>query len=250
MSQTTRHCNERSNPCALDCHRGASHRKDTQHMCHHGAVSLSATAYRSKEAVGRWQAGCHLSVFSFLRTRGFTLVEVLVSIGIFTVLTGVVLANYRGYNTNALFANASEDIVLALRQAQVYGVGTKRVGASFEVPYGVYLNTDALNRNGFKFFADINGNHLFDINEDAGLINNATKWGNSISVTSLLCDGIACGTTYGANVTFERPNPDAFIANATSQAVSKGLLTIILTDSNTGKTSTISITSAGQISLQ
>ncbi len=183
-------------------------------------------------------------------TLGFTMVELLVVLGIFSVMTGVVLGKYRTYNTNALFANASEDIVLALRQAQVYGVGVKGSSGNFDVPYGVYFNTDATNKNGLKFFADLNNNKLFDATEDTGLTILAVKWANSISITSLLCDGFACGTTNGATVTFKRPNPDAFIANTTPQPTSKGLLTITLADSNTTKTATLKISSAGQISLQ
>ena len=179
--------------------------------------------------------------------RGFTLVEVLVSIGIFTVLTGVVLSNYRGYNTNALFANASEDIVLALRQAQVYGVGVKGTGTSFTTPYGVYFSTVAAKKNEIVIFADTNGNRIY--NPLAGETAVETiKWNSTTAVSTITCDGVPCGNN--VYVTFKRPNPDAFVATVANQAISVGKLDVVLNDSNTGKTSTISITSTGQISLQ
>src|SRR3989344_2062495 len=116
--------------------------------------------------------------FSKKKSGGVTLVEVLVSIGIFTVLTGVVLSNYRGYNTNALFANASEDIVLALRQAQVYGVGVKKdVGGSFTTPYGVWF---LANTNSLIIFADNNSNGLYGSADDT--IIETITWPSNIKI--------------------------------------------------------------------
>jgi hypothetical protein len=52
------------------------------------------------------------------------------------------------------------------------------------------------------------------------------------------------------NVTFIRPSPDAYITDVLgiSNRVDKGIITI--TDANTGKVATITITTAGQISIQ
>ncbi|MFZ2303772.1 MAG: prepilin-type N-terminal cleavage/methylation domain-containing protein [Minisyncoccia bacterium] len=193
---------------------------------------------------------CHRSIVK-RSTNGFTLVELLVTTGIFVLMTGVVLSNYRIYDTNAFFANASEDIVLALRQAQVYGVGVKKNvtgicgGASeFDCSYGVYFLQGA---NSIIIFADANGDRVYTSSGDS--IVETVRWGNSISISGLLCGSFSCVPGI-ANVTFKRPSPDAFIANAASQPVSIGLLAITLTDSNTGKSSTITVTSAGQISLQ
>ena len=197
-----------------------------------------------------------LSTFDFRlstrASRGFTLVELMVTIGIFTMMTGVVLSKYGTFDTNAKFANVSEDIVLALRQAQVYGVGSKAysavcgTGSVFTCPYGVYFSTTG---NSAIVFADINTDRVFSAGEDAGLAGAAVNWGTSIVVDSLLCDGGPCALG-AAYVTFNRPNPDAFIANAANQAVSYGVLSIALRDTITGKTATVTIRSSGQISLQ
>lgn len=179
-------------------------------------------------------------------TLGFTMVELLVVLGIFSVMTGVVLGKYRTYNTNALFANASEDIVLALRQAQVYGVGVKGSSGNFDVPYGVYFNTGA---NSISLFGDGNSDRVFTTTEDTGLVNSGAVWNSSISIFSLSCGGAAC-LGNKASVTFKRPNPDAFISDTAGLGTSKSYLTIIVKDSNTSKTATVTITNAGQISLQ
>ncbi|HBB44023.1 MAG: hypothetical protein UW27_C0017G0034 [Parcubacteria group bacterium GW2011_GWA1_44_13] len=191
------------------------------------------------------------SIFNILHSprKGFTLVEVLVSIGIFTVLTGVVLSNYRGYNTNALFANASEDIVLALRQAQVYGVGVKGTGTSFTTPYGVHFNS--ANPNQIIIFADIDppaaplsfpGDGIYTAGNDTNI--ETINWSGVVSLMTLRCNGGPCGGNM-ANITFRRPNPDAMIYDSSVQHSS---LEVEIT--NNVKTSRIIISNTGQISLQ
>lgn len=179
--------------------------------------------------------------------RGFTLVEVLVSLGIFAVLTGVVLSNYRGYNTNALFSNASEDIVLALRQAQVYGVGSKGEGSSFTTPFGVYF--EEANPNQIIIFADINpatvppGDGVYTASQDIPV--ETIKWPNDIKIETggLLCDSIS---VLNLSVTFTRPNPDASIYGNGVLCATTGKISI----TNGVKNVSVEITSAGQISLQ
>lgn len=175
---------------------------------------------------------------------GFTLVELLVSIAIFSVMTGIVLARYNTYNTNAPFANASEDVVLALRQAQVYGVGVKGCGAAnpFDCGYGVYFSTAA--PSGFKIFADTNNNKTYDLGTDT--VVDTISWKGSIVVSSVKCGGGACASNV-LNVTFKRPNPAAAITDSAGGAgYSVGQIVI----SNGLKYSTTTISSAGQISLQ
>lgn len=187
------------------------------------------------------------------QSGGFTLVELLVTLGIFMVMTGVVLANYRGYNTNALFANASEDIVLALRQAQVYGVGVKGLPAGscggltqFDCSYGVYFQSFT---NKIIIYADRNADRTYTSADNPPV--ETISWGNTIRIESAVVYFGATMTTFFANITFNRPNPDAFINdNFSGRAISGDSATITLRDTTTGKTSVVTITKAGQISLQ
>lgn len=179
-----------------------------------------------------------------LQSDGFTLVEVLVSLGIFAMLTGVVLSNYRGYNTNALFANSSEDIVLALRQAQVYGVGVKGAGTSFNVPYGVYFNT--VNPNQVIIFADrgMTPDGKYVAVDDNPIIE-TINWVDVVTSSSIKCGGFTCGGTE-LSITFKRPNPDAMIRDGSGATFTNAEISI----TKGTKTSKVYISSAGQISLQ
>ncbi|OHA79376.1 MAG: hypothetical protein A2747_02985 [Candidatus Yonathbacteria bacterium RIFCSPHIGHO2_01_FULL_44_41] len=177
------------------------------------------------------------------QSLGFTLVELLVTVGVFVVLTSVVLANYRGFDTNAKFANASEDIVLAIRQAQVYGVGVKGEGASFTIPYGVYLKQSTPNQ--ILLFADRDaapdGKYTTADNPIVETIN----WQNVITSLSISCDGGPCGGNE-LSVTFRRPNVDAVIKDGAGTVYS--IATVTITKGT--KTSIVTISRAGQVSIQ
>ena len=122
------------------------------------------------------------------------------------------------------------------------GRGVVRVG------YGVYFGKPT---NSIVVFADVNGDHVYRVADDGAPIQ-TINWGNNISVSSLTCGGNPC--ILGANITFKRPNPDAFISDDIASASTLPFLysdlSIVLKDSNSGKSSTIKITKAGQISLQ
>ena len=95
------------------------------------------------------------------------MLELLVTIAIYIMMISIVLASYRTFNTNAIFVNASEDIILALRQAQVYGVGTKTssVVCGFACPYGVHI--DMSDANGLTIFVDLDSDKVYTSGFDA-----------------------------------------------------------------------------------
>ncbi|HAT68677.1 MAG: hypothetical protein A2481_01375 [Candidatus Yonathbacteria bacterium RIFOXYC2_FULL_47_9] len=184
------------------------------------------------------------------KNLGFTIIELLITMGIFSVLTSVVLANYFTFGANSEFVNASEDVVLSLRQAQVYGAGTKKsAGAcSFDCAYGVHFAANT--PHGFTSFVDTNNNGKYDAGEGT----EAVIWNDAISVTGIKCGLITSDCvgdiTNGAmmDVTFKRPSPDARISDLAFNGYKSGWIT--LSDANTGKTITIAISLAGQISVQ
>ncbi len=177
------------------------------------------------------------------RCRGFTLIELLLTISLFIFMTSIVLAKYRSFSINSVFANAVEGVVLSLREAQVYGAGTKGVGvSSFNVPYGVYF---VANSSQIIVFADSNSNGLYSLTDT---LIETIRWQSNIRISF---SGITCDTTNSISylgVTFSRPNPDAIITRGDlTKCVTA---TITITDSNTNRTALVSINNAGQISMQ
>lgn len=195
----------------------------------------------------------------FYKTAGFTLAELMVTVGIFTVMAGAVLASYDTYTSNAIFANASEDVVLALRQAQVYGAGAKGSSATcggssiFDCSYGVFFSTVAPYQNKLTVFADTDNNHVYTSASDTVVSEASVTWSSSVSVTELLCGGINC-TNNVASITFKRPTPDAYIADIEPYdpllSSPYNVFSVTIADVSLGKTSKVVVSRTGQISLE
>ncbi|HEU4677300.1 MAG TPA: prepilin-type N-terminal cleavage/methylation domain-containing protein [Candidatus Paceibacterota bacterium] len=69
--------------------------------------------------------------------RGFTLVELLVSVAIIGIVTSIVLVKYNSFDSNVLLKSAAYEMALNLREAQVRSVSVARNETSFDYPFGV-----------------------------------------------------------------------------------------------------------------
>lgn len=196
----------------------------------------------------------------FLRKRnlnkGFTLVELLVTISIFVILTGVVLFNQSRFNSTILLKNLAYDTALTIRQAQTYGINIKEFNEgdgndSQFVPYGVHFDKNQANKS-FILFADtefnlktnpdltpFNPNGIKDLgkcNPSEGCVNRySIKRGNYISD---LCveDGSGCNSVDTLDIMFRRPNPDAKIFGDGADDKTGAVITLMGAD-NTSTTS-------------
>ncbi len=59
-----------------------------------------------------------------MKHKGFTLIEFIVIISIFAIMSAVTLFNYQGFKSSVSLSNLSRDIALTIRQAQVFGWAT------------------------------------------------------------------------------------------------------------------------------
>lgn len=172
-----------------------------------------------------------------LRTKGFTVVELVVVVGIFAIVSGVVLVNHGKFGGNILITNAAYDIALAIRQSQNYGVSVREFTggetSSFDFGYGVHLRKS--NNKLITMFADVANDRVY--NEKEG--DTGTSCLPASECLQLLQLGrgntIArfCATkTNGEehcshtneitflDITFRRPNPDAlFVTDINADTV-------------------------------
>ena len=203
--------------------------------------------------------------------KGFTLVELLVTISIFVVLTGIVLFNQSRFNSTILLTNLAYDTALTIRQAQTYGINIKEfdtngtAGAGHFVPYGVHFDKGA---KSFILFADIDSNGLYDGSKDFcspsysvsipgsndGCVSryNITR-GNyikdicKVETASSTCPSGTSQTSI--DVTFVRPNPDAHIRLGQSDTDFSGGVTVILGSSDGANAKEINIQTNGLIQI-
>jgi prepilin-type N-terminal cleavage/methylation domain-containing protein len=185
-------------------------------------------------------------------SRGFTIIELVVSIAIFAVMTALVVARYGTFNQSTLLTDQAYDLALTIRTAQTYGVSVKSAAAStndFGAAYGVHF--DIANPTQFLLFLDGNANGYYDPSMgDQTITTYNLSQGATISSICFAQSQAQCMASGSQpnmitpssyqdsafDVTFRRPNPDAYFycVSDTNPGASCGILAYISggTDAN------------------
>jgi len=187
----------------------------------------------------------------------------MVSISVAVAIMMVVLFSYSKFDNDLALVGASQEVAVAIREAQVYGLSVKERtagGGNFNIGYGIYFHpSDPTN---YYVFADEDNDGKYDGDSTCSTASECIEKGtlrNGIKISSVC--GVTGGTTRcypsscidGMAVTFLRPNPDASVnlinggGNFCGSTEDTGQ---IILSSPQGKTLTISISKAGQISVQ
>lgn len=214
------------------------------------------------------------------KTAGFTLVELLVVLSIFVIVSSLILFDYNGLRSGASLNNLSADISLSIRRAQSYAIGAYSSSSNFNYGYGVHFSTDhavvgSNPQNGsnksFVLFTDVSGNKLYDLNpigipcKQANL-SATSECSELLSITTpdeisaLYINGSATPVPAGGvvDIMFLRPNPDAYFCyranpNSTSCDSSTTISNVRIEISSLNKargypTKSITVWNTGQIS--
>lgn len=178
---------------------------------------------------------------SSIRYRGFSLVELLVVVAIMMVLSTVVLARYKSFNSTILLRNLAYEIALSAREAQVLGIsvqGAPSASNPFSHAYGVHFTPGT----SYTLFRDLDDDHQYDIGEDVSVY----RIGQGDSITGL-CAAANCTLT-SLDVLFRRPEPDAlFYVNGGVLSASSVL---VQAGSPDGNMRAVRIYPTGQIAVE
>lgn len=180
--------------------------------------------------------------------RAFSLIELLVAVSIFVVISTVILANHSQFNSSVLLGALAYDVALSVREAQVYGVSVRQFDSSFQVGYGVRFS----GTGSYVFFVDTNMNYSYDDGVDSIIRTYTLGRGHTIQYfCGTSSEGVEeCSNTDGItnlDIVFYRPDPDAFITSNEPGVYSSGRIVVA---SPSGDTRSISIASTGQVSVQ
>lgn len=165
-------------------------------------------------------------------SRGFTIVELVISVAIFVAMTTLVVSKYGTFNSSTLLTDTAYDTALVLRLAQTYGLSVKNSsssGTNFNLPYGVDLNTGSdfcggstSNTRTFVLFADSNpstADGLCGVS-DTSITPYTLSQGATIASLCAGSDATNCHTAGQAmtrlDISFVRPNPEAVICGIKS----------------------------------
>jgi prepilin-type N-terminal cleavage/methylation domain-containing protein len=221
----------------------------------------------------------HIKKLYFLRDRksfkaGFTVVEMLVVLAIFAIISSIVISNYSDFRSSVSLENLSQDIALSIRRSQIYAMsvkGTTGVGPTPFPAYGIHFSNESSpsysyggSQKSFIIFADLppsTSPASYDQSSNTcGYSNLATGNEcveevtiNSTDFIKELCVNSTCGLSGSLDISFTRPNSDASfcfilpLGNSCAGSVSSASIFISSLD---GKTKKISVWNTGQISIQ
>ncbi|HAS80776.1 MAG: hypothetical protein UR25_C0003G0022 [Candidatus Nomurabacteria bacterium GW2011_GWE1_32_28] len=148
---------------------------------------------------------------------GMTYVELIVVLSIFSVMSSVVLFNYKGFESNIDIRVLSNDVALKIVEAQKSSVSGKLPPSgknsilNWKPAYGVYFDPDSPQH--FIYFVDLNNSNFFSSLICSGECLNdiiITK-GNKYKIES--CTTVDCSNPDliedPLSITFKRPNSGA-----------------------------------------
>ena len=168
------------------------------------------------------------------RKKGFTIVELVVSIAIFALMTALVVSRYGSFNQNTLLTNMAYDLALTVRTAQTYGLSVKSADATsnnFAAAYGVHF--DLKSPTTFTLFIDENKNGFYDpaspgspsgsdqsistytITQGASILNIClgSQYSDCLSTNPYVAQHVLNASAMSSDaidITYRRPNPDAY----------------------------------------
>jgi len=188
--------------------------------------------------------------------KGFSLVEMLVVLSIFTFMTLLALAGYNKFNSQTLLDSLAYDVALSFRQAQSYGLSVRGSmgGSGFETGYGLYFDKNS--DTSYILFADVDGDRIYDGDsscaEGSECIDRfVLSRGYKISdICAVIPDGSEKCTSSdeitNVSAIFERPDPDAILVSDVGGTYQEIRVTV---QSPTGSEQNVSVFTTGQISV-
>lgn len=205
--------------------------------------------------------------------RGFSLAELMVVLAIIIIITTITMVSHTNFNKTLLLTNTAYTVALSAREAQSYGLSSRRFSTSYNAGYGLYFTGSA---GTYKLFSDVlstaskpgwcltgtvgtpdakPGNCIYDSSSE-DLKTYTLNRGYTISDvcgtdTGLTKRCISTGYLSSVSIVFMRPNTDTIITGRTSTgtAVKLSCATIRIKAPGSTNEKCVLISTVGQISV-
>ena len=194
---------------------------------------------------------------TYAAQAGFTLIELMVSIGIVVLVLGIVVTRQDAFNGAVLLRSQAYAMALSVREIQLSAVSAQSdaTGAFYSV-LGVHFDTDSGDNGRYVLFSDENGNDFFDDAATDSIVS-VIRLDSRFEIAAVRqTNGSAVGGGNGISATFERPNFDArFKTSAGGGFGSYNSIQIDIRPIGTTGTScpvevrTVEMTSTGQVAV-
>lgn len=179
--------------------------------------------------------------------KGFTIIELLVSIVVVIILTTIVFANYRSGERRYALQRAGNKLAQDIRRTQEMATSTKKWNGSIPLGgFGVYFPQISGNITYYIIFADVNGNRQYDGSSER--VDQVTIE-KGVKISSY--NPAAVPATNPAWVIFVPPDPTVLFDTAQGRPLASQSRTITLTSiSDNTITDDVVVNIAGMIELQ
>jgi type II secretory pathway pseudopilin PulG len=168
-----------------------------------------------------------------LEWQGFTLVELLVSIFIIILISGIIFANYRVGGQQFALQRSANKLAQDIRRAQAMAMGAAEYAgcpAGYKYGYGIYLTTSTNNK--YILFADCDNGKDYDSPGEA--VGDPIPLEAGVKIKTL-------SPSSPLTITFTPPDPTITISPSAPATITLG---------NDSQTKTITVNSAGLIEIQ
>ena len=166
-----------------------------------------------------------------MKQEGFSLIELMVAVGIMTVINIMIFASYPEFSQKMALKRTSEEVALIARQAQAYALGIKKTASVGDNYFGFGVHFDKNNKKSLILFADSDSDKTYDTGElfqefkigtgdyvselqvcaSGGLCENAGSgaldvvYPRATSLASISTGGIVCDSCSYARVLIQSP---------------------------------------------
>jgi prepilin-type N-terminal cleavage/methylation domain-containing protein len=194
--------------------------------------------------------------------KGFTIIEMLAVLAIFSILTAIVVFNYAKFRSDTILTNMAYEVALSIREAQIYGVSARSSvsgnSADFTRAYGIYIPT--IPTNAYYLFSDTDpansgtGDKKFTGTDCSSPSGDTCVTPYTLQQNIKITDVYVCvngGRTDSNNfsILFKRPNPEPIFSKNGDDPGDFSQIQITLT-ANDGTTSRyVRVANNGQISV-
>lgn len=170
-----------------------------------------------------------MSKLLLYKKRGFTLIELIVVASIMSAIMLLVTFNSRRFNEDLALQTAANEVSLAMRQAQSFGVSIRQSATGstdFNKPYGIAF--DVQNPTNFFIYSDTDNDRVYDgtvacTGSDECREKSLLRGGITIRrvCAEYLNSTLTCfsGTARYLVLTYVRPNPEPVIKVYNSSGV-------------------------------
>jgi Tfp pilus assembly protein FimT len=171
--------------------------------------------------------------------KGFTMIEMLVSIGIIIILAATFLANYHGAKKFGELNMAAQKLASDIRLTQSYALDLKEKDDSIPVRWGVYFNKTVGSNDKYIIYADAesSNNQSYNIGEEYFIYNLA----QGVTIKDIKMDNVSIfnNTLY---LTFALPEAEVQACRSTNgNNCASQKVEIVLTNNEIDKTVLINI---------